>query len=147
MEHKTIQLKTGQRIYFISDFHLGVPDYESSKQRELEVCHFLERIQDSCAALILLGDTFDFWFEYKHAVPKGYLHLFSALIQYQKIDIPVFLFKGNHDLWFKEYLPRELGLHLVKDDLEISSQGKKFYIHHGDGLGPGDHGYKFIKKI
>jgi len=147
LEHKTINLQEGQKIYFISDFHLGVPDYETSKKRELEICDFLERVQDSCAALFLLGDTFDFWFEYKHAIPKGYLHLFSTLIQYTKRNIPVSIFKGNHDLWLKDYLPKEIGLSLIKDDLELTVGLTKIYIHHGDGLGPGDQGYKFIKKI
>lgn len=134
-------------IYFISDFHLGVPDYASSLAREKKIVRWLEFIRKDAAELYLLGDVFDFWFEYKYAVPKGFVRLLGKLAELADEGIKIHYFTGNHDMWVFDYLPHEIGLVVYREPIQRTIGGKKFYIGHGDGLGPGDHGYKFIKKV
>ena len=134
-------------IYFASDFHLGVPNYASSLVREKKICAWLESIRHNAAEIYLVGDVFDFWFEYKHVVPKGYTRLLGKLSALSDQGIKITFFKGNHDMWTFGYLEKEIGAKIVSNELEIERNGKRFYIHHGDGIGPGDNGYKMIKKI
>ncbi len=136
-----------KNIYFASDFHLGAPDYESSRQREKRVVEWMDYIKDDCQELYLLGDLFDFWFEYKKAIPKGFVRLQAKMAEFTDDGIPVHVFTGNHDMWMFDYLPQEIGIKLYKKPIKKEYGGKKFLIGHGDGLGPGDHGYKFIKKV
>ena len=133
--------------YFASDFHLGAPDNESSLQREKKIVSWLTEIESSASAIYLVGDIFDFWFEYKHAIPKGFIRLQAKIIEITEKGIPVHFFLGNHDMWMFDYFEKELGVKIHSDEIEIDINGKSFYIAHGDGLGPGDRGYKFIKKI
>lgn len=140
-------MATGKKIYFASDFHLGVPDFERSLVREKHIVAWLDEIKHDAQEIYLIGDIFDFWFEYKHAVPKGYVRLLGKLAELADSGIQLTLFTGNHDMWMFDYLPRELGATLYRDPITREYGGKKFYIGHGDGLGPGDHGYKFIKKV
>lgn len=135
------------KIYFISDFHLGVPDYHSSLEREKRIVRWLEMARKDAAEIYLLGDVFDFWFEYKRAVPRGYVRLLGKLAEIADSGIRIHYFTGNHDMWVFDYLPKEIGLTLYREPVVREYSGKKFYIGHGDGLGPGDHGYKFIKKV
>lgn len=135
------------KIYFASDFHLGVPDFQSSLQREKLVCKWLDSISNDASEIFLVGDVFDFWFEYKHVVPKGFTRLLGKLAELSDSGIKITFFKGNHDMWTFGYLEKEIGMQVVSNELEIERNGKRFYIHHGDGLGPGDNGYKIIKKI
>ena len=135
------------KIYFISDFHLGVPDYPSSLEREKRIVRWLEMARKDAAEIYLLGDVFDFWFEYKRAVPRGYVRLLGKLAEIADSGIRIHYFTGNHDMWVFDYLPKEIGLTLYREPVVREYSGKKFYIGHGDGLGPGDHGYKFIKKV
>ena len=135
------------KIYFISDFHLGVPDYERSLDREKKIVRWLEFIKTDAAELYLLGDVFDFWFEYKHAVPRGYVRLLGKLAELSDSGIKIHYFTGNHDMWVFDYIPKEIGATLYREPVIRTYGEKKFFIGHGDGLGPGDHGYKFIKKI
>jgi len=134
-------------IYFASDFHLGVPNYASSLVREKKICAWLESIRHNASEIYLVGDVFDFWFEYKHVVPKGYTRLLGKLSDLSDQGIKITFFKGNHDMWTFGYLEKEIGAKIVSNELEIERNGKRFYIHHGDGIGPGDTGYKMIKKI
>lgn len=134
-------------IYFASDFHLGVPDHASSLLREKRICQWLEHIRRDATELYLVGDVFDFWYEYKYVVPKGYTRLLGKLSELSDSGIQITFFKGNHDMWTFGYLEQEIGLKVVSDALETRLGDKTFYIHHGDGIGPGDIGYKFIKKI
>ncbi|MEN9346910.1 MAG: UDP-2,3-diacylglucosamine diphosphatase [Flavobacteriales bacterium] len=136
-----------KKIYFASDFHLGVPALEDSLTREKRVVAWLESIRHDAEEIILLGDVFDFWFEYKHAVPKGYTRLLGKISEITDSGIPVHLFTGNHDMWIFDYLPKECGVILHREPIIREWNGKRFYIGHGDGLGPGDYGYKFIKKV
>lgn len=133
--------------YFASDFHLGAPDYESSLEREKRIVAWLDEIKADVTELFILGDVFDFWFEYKNAVPRGYVRLLGKLAEISDAGIPIHWFIGNHDMWIFDYLPKELRVTMHKSPIRRELNGKKFYIGHGDGLGPGDYGYKFIKKI
>ena len=140
-------MRPGKKIYFASDFHLGVPDYESSLIREKRIVHWLDSIKDTAEEIYLLGDVFDFWFEYKTVVPRGYVRLLGKLAEISDSGIPIHYFTGNHDMWTFNYLSKELNVIIYREPIEVQYGDKKFYIGHGDGLGPGDHGYKFIKKI
>lgn len=136
-----------QKIYFASDFHLGVPDHDSSLLREKKLVAWLEMARTDAAEIFLMGDLFDFWFEYKTAIPRGYARLLGKLAEITDSGIPVHLFRGNHDMWAFDYLTKELNIQLHRDPEFHEFHGKQFYLAHGDGLGPGDHGYKFIKKV
>ena len=142
-----MQLPTGKKIYFISDFHLGVPDYASSLEREKKIVRWLDFIKADAAELFLMGDVFDYWFEYKNTVPKGYVRLLGKLAELADSGIKIHYFTGNHDMWVFDYLPHEIGMTIYREPIQREYNGKKFYLGHGDGLGPGDHGYKFIKKV
>lgn len=135
------------KIYFASDFHLGVPDYESSLAREKRIVRWLDEIKQDATEIFLVGDIFDFWFEYKRAIPKGFVRLQGKIAEITDSGIPVHVFTGNHDMWIFDYIPKELGVKLYRDPIIREWNGKKFYIGHGDGLGPGDKGYKFLKKV
>ena len=134
-------------IYFASDFHLGIPDHASSLVREKLIVKWLDEIKEDAAEIYLLGDIFDFWFEYRSVVPRGYVRLLGKIAEITDADIPVYLFTGNHDMWMFDYLPQELKVTLVREHVTKEFNGKKFFIGHGDGIGPGDHGYKFIKAV
>ncbi|MBP6426852.1 MAG: UDP-2,3-diacylglucosamine diphosphatase [Bacteroidia bacterium] len=140
-------MKPGKKIYFASDFHLGVPTYEKSLEREHKIVKWLDSIKADAEELYLLGDVFDFWFEYRTVVPRGYVRLLGKLAELSDSGIKIHYFIGNHDMWTFDYLEKELNVIIYRVPIEISYNGKAFYIGHGDGLGPGDHGYKFIKKV
>lgn len=136
-----------KKIYFLSDFHLGVPDHASSVEREKLLVKFLEEIKNDAAEIFLVGDVFDFWYEYKRVVPKGFVRLLGKLGELTDAGIAIHFFAGNHDMWMKDYFLRELNIPVYYQPQEIERNGKKFYIAHGDGLGPGDHRYKRLKKL
>lgn len=136
-----------KKIYFLSDFHLGAPDYAGSLVREKKVVAFLESIRYKASAIFIVGDIFDFWYEYKKVVPKGYTRLLGKLAELTDSGIPIRVFIGNHDMWMSGYFEQELNIPVYHHPKVYEWNGKKFLIGHGDGLGPGDHGYKFIKKI
>lgn len=135
------------KIYFASDFHLGSPNAALSMEREKRIVAWLEEVSRDASEIFLVGDIFDFWFEYKRAVPRGFTRLLGKLSELTDRGIPVHVFTGNHDMWIFDYLPAECGVTLHKSPVVREWDGKKFMIGHGDGLGPGDYGYKFIKKI
>lgn len=145
--NREIQLKPGKKIYFASDFHLGIPDPKSSVEREKKLVNWLETITPTAQAIFLMGDIFDFWFEYKTAVPKGFTRLFGRIAQLTDAGIPVHLFKGNHDIWAFNYLSEELNVQLHREPETWIVNGKQLFLAHGDGLGPGDNGYKFLKRV
>ncbi|WP_417609944.1 UDP-2,3-diacylglucosamine diphosphatase [Owenweeksia hongkongensis] len=142
-----MQLENGKKIYFASDLHLGAPNYEESLKRERHFVKWLEEIRHDAAEIFIVGDLFDFWFEYKKAVPRGFVRVLGKLAEIVDSGISVHMFTGNHDMWIFDYLPQEIGVTLYRKPIEREWDGKKFLIGHGDGLGPGDHGYKFIKKV
>lgn len=135
------------KVYFASDFHLGIPDHDASLIREKLLVQWLNHIEQDADELFLMGDVFDFWFEYKTVIPRGFARLFGKLAEITDKGIPVYLFRGNHDIWAFDYLNKELGIHLKRESLIKEINSKKFFLAHGDGLGPGDHGYKFLKKV
>lgn len=135
------------KIYFASDFHLGIPDAASSRKREDSIIRWLDFIKNDASELFLVGDIFDFWYEYKHVVPKGSIRLLGKLAELSDSGVKINVFTGNHDMWLDDYLVKEINVELFKDPVKREWNGKKFLIGHGDGLGPGDYGYKFIKKI
>lgn len=137
----------GQYLYFASDLHLGAPNALQSIQREKAFIAWLNYIQPTAKAIYLLGDVFDFWFEYKTVVPKGYTRLFGKLAELSDTGIEIHFFKGNHDMWVLDYFEKELGLQIHSNELTFEWANKRFYLHHGDGLGPGDYKYKFLKQI
>lgn len=136
-----------KHIYFASDFHLGVPDHKSSLDREKRLVSWLNQISGDAAEVFLMGDIFDFWFEYKTVVPKGFARLLGAIAQLTDAGIPVHVFRGNHDVWAFDYLEKELGVKLYRQPVIRTFGGKVFFLAHGDGLGPGDTGYKLLKKV
>lgn len=140
-------MSTAKKIYFASDFHLGVPDYVSSREREEKVVAWLDHIKKDATEVYLMGDIFDFWFEYATVIPKGFVRLQGKIAELTDAGIKVTLFKGNHDMWMFSYFQQELGVDLVSDELVLERGGKKFFLHHGDGLGPGDAKYKLLKKF
>jgi UDP-2,3-diacylglucosamine hydrolase len=135
------------KIYFASDSHLGVPDYHSSLEREKLLVRWLDTVKADAKEIYLLGDIFDFWFEYKQVVPKGYIRLLGKLAELSDSGIIIHYFTGNHDMWMFGYFPKELNIEIFRHPVERVMDGKKFFIGHGDGLGPKDWGYKFIKKV
>lgn len=135
------------KTYFASDFHLGAHPVETSKERERRIVAWLNHIKHDAKALYLMGDVFDFWFEYATVIPRGYTRFLGKLAELADIGIPIILFKGNHDMWMFDYFKKELNARIVDDELILDMDGKRFFLHHGDGLGPGDRKYKFLKGI
>lgn len=144
---ETMQLKPGKKIYFNSDYHLGVPDREKSLEREKKVVAWLEEVRKDAQEIFLMGDLFDFWFEYRHVVPKGYVRLLGKMAEIVDSGIPITVFSGNHDMWMFGYFEEEMGIPVFHKPIQREWNGKSFYLGHGDGLGPGDYGYKFIKRV
>ncbi len=140
-------LKEKHKIYFASDIHLGLPNHSESLIREKHFVKWLDTIKKDATEIFLVGDIFDFWFEYKKVVPRGFTRLISKLAEIVESGIPVYFFTGNHDIWVFDYLPAETGVILQRDSLTIVRNSKKFFISHGDGLGPGDIKFKFLKRI
>ena len=142
-----MELTTNKNVYFLSDFHLGAPDKKSSLVREKAIVKFLDEIKDNASEIFILGDLFDFWYEYKEVVPKGYVRILGKLAELSDSGIKIHFFVGNHDMWMNGYFEEELNIKVYHHPETFEFNGKKFLIGHGDGLGPGDKKYKFIKKI
>ena len=145
--HIKIDIPEGKKIYFAGDFHLGYPTHASSIKRELEIVSWLGEIKNDAAALFLMGDQFDFWFEYKYVVPKGYIRFLAKLIELKQAGIQLFMFRGNHDMWTNSYWADELDATVISDFCILSSNNKTLMLHHGDGLGNGEKGYKMLRRL
>jgi UDP-2,3-diacylglucosamine hydrolase len=181
----SITLQKDKKIYFASDFHLGYPDHQTSLARERKVVAWLDSIKSDAQVVFLVGDIFDFWFEYKNVVPKGFVRLLGKLAELSDSGIEIIVFAGNHDIWMFDYFTKELGIKVYRDFQEyevrvqslefrvqsldpmkemsdtdnqeviqknaklstLNSKLYTFYVVHGDGLGPGDFGYKYLKKV
>ncbi len=135
------------KSYFFSDIHLGLPDAERSRVREIRLVKLLDEIRQDAENLFFVGDIFDFWWEYKHVVPRGYVRFLGKIAELADTGVNVYFFTGNHDIWLKNYLTDELGIKLFFEAQTFEIQSKKLFIAHGDGLGPGDKTYKILKKI
>lgn len=136
-----------KNYYFASDFHLGLEHPTPSKEREKIIVSWLDSIINNTEELFILGDLFDYWYEYSEVVPRGHVRTLAKIAEFSDKGIPVHIFTGNHDMWMFGYLEEELGVKIYKKPEVFDIHGKKFFLGHGDGLGPGDHGYKFIKKV
>jgi len=143
----TITTSANKKIYFASDQHLGAPTAEASLPREQKFVAWLNAIKDDAGAVFLLGDLFDFWFEYETVVPKGFVRVLGKLAELKDAGIDIYFFVGNHDLWMRDYFQKELNIPVFHEPQEFEINEKLFLIGHGDGLGPGDHGYKRMKKV
>ncbi|MBC7748802.1 MAG: UDP-2,3-diacylglucosamine diphosphatase [Methylotenera sp.] len=142
-----MQLPHNKKIYFASDQHFGAPTPELSFPREQKFVDWLDEVKGDAEAIFLLGDLFDFWFEYKTVVPKGFIRVLGKLAEIRDSGIPIFFFVGNHDLWMADYFQKELNIPVFHDNQEYTFGDKTFLIGHGDGKGPGDLGYKRMKKV
>ena len=145
--HDTVSSLEEKKIYFASDFHLGAPNKESSLLRERKIIRWLDEVKADAHSIYLVGDIFDFWFEYKHAVPKGYIRLLGKIAEIKDSGIPIIFFTGNHDMWMFDYFPTELDIPVYRDPMQLNVGDQKLLIGHGDGLGPGDHMYKILKRV
>lgn len=142
-----MQIPKGKKIYFASDNHLGAPNQAESLPREKKFVAWLDEIKKDAAAIFLLGDLFDFWFEYKKVVPKGFTRTLGKLAEISDSGIPIYYFVGNHDLWMNGYFEEELNIPVYHNPQEYTFNNTTFFIGHGDGLGPGDKGFKRMKKV
>jgi len=140
-------LETGKRIYFASDVHLGAPGIKDHKAHERRFVSWLDEIKQTAAEIYLMGDIFDFWFEYKQVIPRGYTRFLGKLSEITDSGIPVHFFTGNHDIWLFDYLTTECGIKLYREPLVKTINGKSFYLAHGDGLGDYDPHYNFLKSV
>ena len=143
----TISTSGNKKVYFASDQHLGAPTQKASLPREKKFVAWLEEIKKDADAIFILGDLFDFWFEYKTVVPKGFVRVLGKLAEIRDSGTPIYFFVGNHDLWMNDYFEKELNIPVFHSSQEFLINNKKFLIGHGDGLGPGDKGYKRMKKV
>jgi UDP-2,3-diacylglucosamine hydrolase len=142
-----LNLPSGKKIYFLSDFHLGSPSLEKSRIRERKIVSFLNSIRHDAAAIFVVGDMFDFWFEYKTVVPRGFVRILGKLAELADEGIELHFFVGNHDMWIRNYFQEELNMKVYFEPTYFQFNQHRFLIGHGDGQGPGDHSYKFLKKI
>ena len=147
MGNNFITFPKGKKIYFASDNHLGAPTKDASAPREKKFVAWLDDIKKDAAAIFLLGDLFDFWFEYITVVPKGFTRTLGKLAEISDSGIPVYFFVGNHDLWMDDYFKTELNIPVFHQPEDFVFNNKTFFIGHGDGLGPADKGYKRMKKV
>jgi len=139
--------KETKKVYFASDIHLGSGGYKNSREREKLLVKWLNDIKEDATELYLVGDVFDFWHEWDRAAPQGFTRFLGKLAELSDVGIKIHYFTGNHDIWVYNYLKHEIGLTLYRKELKTEIFGKKFYVAHGDGLGPGDRGYKLLKLI
>lgn len=140
-------MKEKGKIYFVSDVHLGAPAFKNNRQREMRFARWLDSINEDVEELYLMGDIFDFWWEYKKVVPRGFTRILGRIANLTDRGIPVYFFPGNHDLWVFDYLPTELGVTVQREEIIKEIGGKKFFLAHGDGLDVEDVGYNRLKKI
>lgn len=142
-----IVIPSGKKVYFASDNHLGAPTNEVSLPREKKFVAWLNEAKQDAAAIFLLGDLFDMWFEYDKVVPKGFVRTLGKLAEIRDSGIPIYFFVGNHDLWMNGYFEKELNIPVFYKPQEFKINKTLFYLAHGDGLGPFDKGYKRMKKV
>jgi UDP-2,3-diacylglucosamine hydrolase len=143
----TVSLPEGKQAYFASDNHLGAPSLAESRPREIQFVAWLNSIKSDVGALFLLGDLFDFWFEYDTVIPKGFTRVLGKLAELSDAGVSIYFFTGNHDLWMNGYFEEELNIKVFHSPKEFLIGDKHFFIGHGDGLGPSDKGYKRFKKV
>jgi len=144
---REILLPPDGKLYFAGDFHFGMPGHARSLDREKKVVAWLEEISKDAAAIFLMGDQFDFWFEHRYTVPAGFVRFLGKIAALTDSGIPVFMFRGNHDMWTSGYWEKELGVEVISNEIEFTCREQHFFLHHGDGLGKGESGYKLLRKV
>lgn len=147
IKNNYIETTENKKVYFVSDHHFGLDMDIPSIEREKKFVQWLEGIRPDAQALFILGDMFDFWYEYKHAVPKGFVRVLGKLAELSDAGIPIYFFVGNHDMWMLDYLEKELNISVFFDPEIFVINGQKLLIGHGDGLGPSDKNFKRLKKL
>lgn len=133
--------------YFLSDLHLGARYFADPREHERMVCRWLREIGPRARRIYLLGDVLDYWFEYRHVVPRGFTRFFGTLADLADSGVEITWLTGNHDIWIFDYLPREIGFRLVDGPLEETIDGRRFYMAHGDGLGPVPPGERLMRAV
>ncbi|HOI27613.1 MAG TPA: UDP-2,3-diacylglucosamine diphosphatase [Paludibacteraceae bacterium] len=136
-----------KKIYFASDAHLGLDVIENPLDSERRLVRWLDSIKKDASSLFLLGDMFDYWFEYKYVVPKGFTRFLGKLGELSDMGVKIYIFIGNHDIWMFDYLPKEIGAVVVREPMTIELMGKKFFLAHGDGLGDPNKMFRFIRRF
>ena len=136
-----------KKVYFLSDAHLGSKSHADSRESERKLCRWLEHVRQDAAAIYLLGDIFDYWFEYRYVVPKGFTRLLGKLSELTDAGIEIHFFIGNHDIWLTDYLAQECGLILHFEPFITDIGGKRFFLAHGDGLGDDSRSFNFLRKV
>ena len=136
-----------KKVFFLSDAHLGSLAIEHGRTQERRLVNFLDKIKHQAAAIYLMGDMFDFWYEFKTVVPKGYTRFLGKLSELTDMGVEVHFFTGNHDIWCNDYLPKECGVILHKEPLTTEIYGKEFYLAHGDGLGDQAVTFKLLRAM
>jgi len=147
MTTENITLDKDKKIYFISDFHLGVPTAQKSLERERKIIRWIESVQSDAQAIFFVGDVYDFWFEYKYTIPKGFMRFQGKLAELADNGVKLYFFPGNHDLWMFGYYEKELNATVSRKPIQFTINQKKFYVVHGDGYGPGDKLHKIMLKV
>jgi len=142
-----MQIPPGKKIYFLSDFHLGSPSPLATLDREKLIVRFLDEVKIHAHTIFIVGDMFDFWYEYKKVVPKGHVRMLGKLAELTDSGIQIHFFVGNHDMWMRSYLQTELNIPVYFEEKDFTFNNKQFHIAHGDGLGPDDYKYKALKKV
>lgn len=147
MDETFKSISNHKKVYLASDFHLGIPTPTKSLEREKKIIRWLDSVADDAEAILLVGDIFDFWFEFQHVIPKGYIRFLGKIAELSDRGITVIFFTGNHDLWMADYFTSELGVRIIRKPTSFRIGSNSILIGHGDGLGPGDTRFKVIKKV
>ena len=134
-------------VYFISDAHLGSWALDHRRMQERRLVRFLDEIKDKAQAVYMLGDMFDYWYEFKYVVPKGYTRFLGKIAELTDSGVEVHYFIGNHDIWTFGYLERECGVILHREPVTVEIMGKEFFLAHGDGMGDPDRVFRFMRGI
>jgi UDP-2,3-diacylglucosamine hydrolase len=134
-------------VFFLSDAHLGAEEEDKEKSKEDKLVSFLDKVKEEGEFLYLVGDMFEFWFEYKNVIPKKHFGVLGKLKQLVECGLKAKYVVGNHDFWLGDFLPRDIGIPIFKEPLEVVHQERKIFITHGDGLAKKDLGYRILKKI
>jgi UDP-2,3-diacylglucosamine hydrolase len=136
-----------KKVYFLSDAHLGSRAIPHGRTQERRLVNFLDSIKNKASAVYLLGDMFDFWYEFKMVVPKGYTRFLGKISELTDLGVEVHFFIGNHDIWVGDYLSKECGMIIHREPYTCEIYGKIFFMAHGDGLGDTDRKFKFLRAM
>ncbi len=137
----------GNKIYFLADAHLGSKSHSDSIETERKLCRWLDEVKHDAAAIFLMGDIFDYWYEYRYVVPRGFTRVLGKLAEMTDDGVEIHFFAGNHDLWLSDYLSKECGMILHLEPFIIELKGRKFFLAHGDGLGDNSRSFHFLRKL